>query len=89
MILTLAPKEQTDNPSAYLVGVSPASKDSTVYTNTTLIPPNARGIWYVRDAFTQVNGVNTPVALSDHPEVKVRPVEITLPKTGKVTITVP
>jgi hypothetical protein len=27
--------------------------------------------------------------LEDHPEVKIKPEEVTIPKSGKVTITVP
>ncbi len=87
--VTIAPKELAGNPSPFVVGVFPKNGDSKILSNMTQVPPDAKGIWYVRDAYTQINGSSTPIVLSDHPEFKVRPIEIVLPRTGSVTVTIP
>jgi len=87
--VTLSPKEQADNPQPYAVGTSAKTVGSNVYVQTIAVPLNAKGVWYVKDASAVVNGVSTPIALSDHPEFKVTPVEVILPKSGEVAITVP
>jgi len=89
LIVTLAPKETIDNPAAFALGVGATGKGSNVYSNTTIVPLNAKGVWYVRDAYSQVSNISTPIVLSDHPEFTVKPTVIVLPKSGKVTITVP
>lgn len=85
----LAPKDPKDNPGSYGVNLI-RDNDSNVYSNTTQVPPNARGVWYIREASTSlpVVGGSTPID-TNHPEFTIKPIEITLPKTGKVGITTP
>lgn len=89
--ITLAPKEPKDNGTPYGVNLSPKNTGSNIYVATTTTPPNAKGTWYVRDAYSSlpVVGGSVPIELVDHPEFTIKPVEITLPKTGKVQIAVP
>jgi hypothetical protein len=87
--VTLAPKETPDNPPQFDIGTSAKAAGSNVYISTITVPLNARGAWYVKNAYSQVNGASTPIALADHPEFKVKPVEVVLPKSGDVAITVP
>lgn len=87
--VTIAPKEQKDNAPPYTIAVFSKGNDPKVLSNTGRVPPTAQGVWYVRDAYTQVDSVPIYMELLDHPEFTVKPIEIVVPKTAKVTITVP
>jgi hypothetical protein len=67
------------------------TSDSLVYTNTGLVPANAKGVWEVKDImlFIPASVEPTPVLNTDHPSFTVRPIETKFPTKGKVMVTAP
>lgn len=89
LLAYLTPKDPKDNPPAFNLTLNPKSDDPKVYTNSGMIPENAKGIWSLENATLIIpSGGNTRVE-TNHPELRVKPIGVTLPTTGKAEITVP
>ena len=85
----LAPREQKDNPNQFGVPLIAKKTDPKTYSNTVQVPFTAKGVWYIKGAFTSLDSGSADIALTDRPELLIKPVEVIFPKTGKVAISVP
>ena len=86
----LAPRDPKDNAGPYGVNLTQKPSDPRVYFVTTEIPINAKGVWFLRDTNMALPIVGVANSLeTNHPEFTVKPVELTLPTSGRAEISVP
>jgi len=86
---TLGPKDPKDGGQAFSFNLGQKGNDSTIYTGTTMVPPNSKGIWSLQEVRLNVPLESSRVLETNHPEFKIKPIEVTLPTKGKAEITIP
>jgi hypothetical protein len=83
------PKDKSDpTPSGNIV-LGP-QKDPRVYSDTFLVPPNAKGVWVIKDAMLWIPGGGDSVPLKvDAPDFRIKSSKVVLPTSGTVKVAVP
>jgi hypothetical protein len=86
--VTMAPRDPKDNAQPFSFSLGQKG-DSKVYVGITQVPSNGKGVWSIRDVSLSIPlGGSVPLE-TNRPEFTIKPIKITLPKTGNAEITVP
>jgi hypothetical protein len=78
-----------DDPSGFDVRLCPVGNDPKVYSTSTPVPATAKGTWRLANVLLQTPNSGTRHVETNHPQLVIKPIKVTLPTTGQAEITVP
>ena len=87
LTVLLVPHDRKGNPQPFNISLTPKDTDPKVYTTTYMVPQTAKGKWSIQVVRLEIPDSGVVFMETNHPEIEIKPIDVSLPTKGKVEVT--